>query len=289
MALATRNWLAGAELGHRFAEVRLLRAGSRFTIYAGRETSTDRRVVIKTPDEAGAGWLREVLDNEAAVLAEVGTHPHIVTLHQRFVLDDGRPALLLEYCNSTLTEDLRSGGRLAMQDAAAIGIKLAGALETVHRAGVLHCDVRPDNVLLTEMGEPVLAGFDEAVRRDAVDTRAPLHVTTAHTAPELLEGETPSEASDVYGLGSTLYELVAGRAAFRAYVGESPASVIVRVLSGQVKPIVAPDVPLEMSDLLTWAMAPDPAARPPSPAWVAEELGRIERRQGWPRTRMISS
>ena len=289
MALATRNWLAGAELGHRFADVRLLRAGSRFTIYAGRETATNRRVVIKVPDEAGATWLRDVLDNEAAVLAEVGAHPHIVTLYQRFTLDDGRPALLLEHCSSTLAEDLRSGGKLAMQDAAAIGIKLAGALETVHRAGVLHCDVRPDNVLLTEVDEPVLAGFDEAVRRTAVETRAPMHVTTAHTAPELLEGKEPTEASDVYGLGSTLYELVAGRAAFRAYVGESPAAVIVRVLSGQVKPIVAPDVPLEMSDLLTWAMAPDPSARPPSPAWLAEELGRIERRQGWPRTRMISS
>jgi serine/threonine protein kinase len=143
-------------------------------------------------------------------------------------------------------------------------------------------------VLLTELDEPVLAGFDEAVRRTGVETRAPMHVTTAHTAPELLEGKEPTEASDVYGLGSTLYELVAGRAAFRAYVGESPAAVIVRVLSGQVKPIVAPDVPLEMSDLLTWAMAPDPPARPPSPAWLAEELGRIERRQGWPRTRMIS-
>jgi serine/threonine protein kinase len=289
MPPVARNWLAVAELGHRFTDVRLLRAGTRFTIYAGREVGPNREVVIKVPDEAGAGWLHEVLDNEAAVLAEVGAHPHIVTLYQRFNLDDGRPALLLEYCHSTLAEDLHSGGRLSMQDAAAIGIKLAGALETVHRAGVLHCDVRPDNVLLTELGEPVLAGFDEAVRRDTVETRAPLHVTTPHTAPELMEGNAPTAASDVYGLGSTLYELVAGRAAFRTYVGESPASVIVRVLSGKVKPIVAPDVPLEMSDLLTWAMASDPSARPPSPAWLAEELGRIERRQGWPRTRMISA
>lgn len=289
MALVTRNWLASAELGDRFTDVRLLRAGSRFTIYEGREKSTNRRVAIKVPDESGAAWLHDVLDNEAAILAEISAHPHIVTLYQRVVLDDGRPALLLEHCRSTLTEGLRADVRLSMQNAAAIGIKLAGALETVHRAGVLHCDVRPDNVLLTELDEPVLAGFDEAVRRDAGPARAPLHVTTAHTAPELLEGNEPTEASDVYGLGSTLYELVAGRAAFRAYVGESPASVIVRVLSGQVKPIVAPDVPLEMSDLLTWAMAPDPSARPPSPAWLAEELGRIERRQGWPRTRMITA
>jgi serine/threonine protein kinase len=122
---------------------------------------------------------------------------------------------------------------------------------------------------------------------DRAGDRAPLHRLTPHTAPELLEGNPPTAASDVYGLASTLYELVAGRAAFRAYVGESPASVIVRVLSNPVLPIVAPNVPLEVSDLLTWSMSPSPANRPPSPAWLAEELGRIERREGWPRTRMV--
>lgn len=289
MALATRNWLAGAELGNRFADVRLLHAGSRFTIYEGRESKPDRAVVIKVPDESSASWLHDVLDQEAAILAEIAGHPHVLTFYQRITLDDGRPALLLERCTGSLADELRGGERLSLQATLAIGIKLAGALETVHHAGVLHCDVRPDNVLLTEWDEPVLAGFDEAVRRPNVATRAPLHVTTPHTAPELLEGKEPSPATDVYGLASTLYELVAGRAAFRAYAGESPAAVIVRVLSGQVKPIAGPDVPLEMSDLLTWAMRAVPAERPPSPAWMAEEMGRIERGQGWPRTRMVSA
>lgn len=291
MALATRNWMAGAELGHRFADVRLLRGGSRFTIYAGRDkdaSGASRPVVIKVPDVSSAPWLNEVLDHEAAVLSVVGGHPNIVSYYQRITLEDGRPALVLERCARSLVDELHAGGRLPMQEAAAIGIKLAGALETVHNAGVLHCDVRPDNVFVRAVDEPVLAGFDEAVHMDSVDTRAPLHVTTAHTAPELLEGAEPSRASDVYGLGSTLYELVAGRAAFREYVGESPAAVIVRVLSGKVKPIVAPGVPLEMSDLLTWAMHPDPGARPPSPAWLAEELARIERREDWPRTKFVS-
>jgi serine/threonine protein kinase len=144
-------------------------------------------------------------------------------------------------------------------------------------------------VFVTEWGEPVLAGFDEAVEIKAASGRPPLHHLTPHTAPELLEGHEPTTASDVYGLASALYELVAGRAAFRAYVGESPASVIVRVLTHPVLPIVAPDVPLEISDLLTWGLASDPADRPPSPAWIAEELGRIERRQGWARTRMITA
>jgi serine/threonine protein kinase len=288
MALASGQWMAGAELGDRFADVRLLRAGSRFTVYEATDPSTSRPVVVKIPDEHRAHWLHEVLEQEAALLSRVGSHPNVITLYERLHLADGRPALVLERCTSSLEDTLHSAEPLALETVASIGIKLAGALETVHRAGVLHCDVRPRNVLVSEFGEPVLAGFDEAVELGAGIGHAPMHVTTAHTAPELLEGRAPTTASDVYGLASTLYELITGRAAFRAYRGESPAAVIIRVLSGTVKPIVSPDVPIEVSDVLTWAMSPDPAKRPPSPAWLAEEFSRIGRRQGWPRTRMIA-
>jgi serine/threonine protein kinase len=274
------------DLGRRFTDVRVLRTGSRFTTYGARETEANRFVAIKAPNEGSASWLHEQLDNEATVLANAGGHPHIVTLYQRLSLPDGRPALLLERCAGSLESTFRGEQKMSLQEAAALGIKVAGALETVHRSGAIHGDVRPRNVLVSEWGEPVLASFDEAVRVGETDSH-PLHVTTPHTAPEVLEGNTPTATSDVYGLASTLYELVAGRAAFREYAGESSAAVIVRVLSTPVRPIVAPGVPLDLSDVLTWAMTADPARRPPTPAWLAEELGRIETRQGWPRTRMI--
>jgi serine/threonine protein kinase len=287
MSIASSDWAETSHLGGQFTDVKLLRTGTRFTIYEATEPAAHRSVVIKVPDETSASWLHDALDHEAAILAMIGTHPHIVTLYQRIVLPDGRPALLLERCTGSLDDSLHGDQRISLQRAAALGIKIAGALETAHNHGVLHCDVRPANVLVTEWGEPALAGFDESVSIDAGKIYAPRHVTTPHTAPELLEGNAPSPASDVYGLASTLYELVAGRAAFRAYAGESAATVIVRVLTNPVRPIVGPDVPLELSDLLTWAMSGDPAKRPPNPAWIAEELGRIEQREGWPRTKMI--
>src|SRR4051812_26104179 len=108
MALATPNWLAGAELGNRFSDVRLLRAGSRFTIYEGREAAANRRIVIKVPDESSAPWLHEVVEHEARVLSAIGSHPHVVTLYQRITLDDGRPALVLEWCTGTLYDLLHS-------------------------------------------------------------------------------------------------------------------------------------------------------------------------------------
>jgi len=288
VASASTNWLASAELGHRFTDLRVLRAGSRFTLYEGRELGANRLVVIKVPDH-GSPWLNDVLEQEATLLAAIGSHPNVVTLYQRITLDDGRPALLLERCTGTLYDAVHhDDDTLSVREVVSIGIKLAGALETLHRYGALHCDVRPRTVLVTEWGEPVLAGFDEAVALDAIGSRPPMHNLTPHTAPELLEGAEPSPASDVYGLASTLYELAAGRTAFRTYVGESPASVIVRVLSSRAKPVVAPQVPLELTDLISWAMSPDPATRPPTPAWLAEELGHVEARQGWPRTRFLA-
>src|SRR4051794_250830 len=202
MAVASTNWLAGAELGHRFTDVRLVRAGSRFTIYEGREVGANRIVAIKVPDGSGSSpWLYEVAEHEAAVLANVGAHPHIVTLYQRITLDDGRPALLLERCPGTLYDAVHSDeDAMSVREVVAIGIKLAGALETLHRSGVLHCDVRPRTVLVTEWGEPVLAGFDEAVDLAHLGTRPPMHNLTPHTAPELLEAPThpPPATSTVW-------------------------------------------------------------------------------------------
>jgi serine/threonine protein kinase len=289
MPLTSRDRIAEIDLGSRFTDVRPLRRGARFTILEARDTTTNRVIAAKVPDESSGSWLHDMLVAEGEILAAIGTHPHVITCYEQLDLDDGRPALLLERCTRTLHDILHGDHPMDLRDVVAIGIKVAGALETAHRNGVLHCDVRPRTVLVSEWGEPVLAGFDEAVRIEAPGGRAPMHHLTPHTAPELLDGGEPSTASDVYGLASTLYELVAGHAVFREYAGESPASVIVRMLSNPVLPIVAPNVPLELSDLLTWALSPDPASRPPSPVWIAEELGHIESRQGWPRTRMLAS
>ena len=286
--LIDRRPVADDDLGNRFHHVRPLHHGARFTVYEAREADTNRLVAVKVPLRSGPEWLHEIIDHQVAVLAPISTHPHIISLYQRMELDDGRPALVLERCRGTLSDALQGGRRLPAREVAAIGIKLAGALETTHDVDVVHCNVNPGNVLLSEWGEPVLTGYDEAVRIGAGQSGRPaLQVTTSHTAPELLQGLEAQVQTDVYGLAATLYELVAGRSAFRAYAGESPAAIIVRVLSGSVRPIVDPEIPLALSDLLTWAMAGRPNDRPPSPAWLAEELNRIEITQGWPRTRMI--
>jgi serine/threonine protein kinase len=277
---------ATSQLGARFGSARVLHAGSRFTVYETRDSNTNQLLTLKTATNGAGAWLEDVLKHEARVLGLLSWHPHVRRLHGTVQLPGGRGALLLEPCIGTLATSAAESSALPLQLAAELGIRIAGALESTHRSGYIHCDVRPATVFVSASGEHVLGGFDASIGiGDA--TVPPLQTLTAHTAPELAEGAPPTPASDVYGLGSTLYELVAGRTAFDSYAGESPAAVMARMLRHPAPPILAPDVPLEISDLLTWALHPDPAQRPPGPAWLAEELARLQVRQGWARTHLV--
>ena len=147
MALAAHDWLAGTELGDRFRDVRLLHAGTRFTVYEGWEPAANRAVAIKIPDEAAAPWQHGVLEREGTLLARLGGHPHILTYYQSLRLDDGRPALLLERCGHTLYDALHDEP-MPLQDAVAIGIKLMKIR-----------DLRPANMLPALLIAPALVAL----------------------------------------------------------------------------------------------------------------------------------
>jgi serine/threonine protein kinase len=291
LAALTQHETTAALLAGRFADVRLLHSGTWSSLYAAREADTGRRVAVKVPESTDparpqTSWTNEAIVREAAVLHAAGEHPHLVTLLDELTLRDGRRALVLERCAGSLADltGLSSGQHPAASAVVSMGIKLCGALDAVHRAGYLHTDVSPANVYLTEWGEPVLAGFDEAVPLDPQSLAAyTLHEITPQTAPELIEGGSPTHATDVYGLAVTLFELAAGQPAFPAYAGSRHSGASLRILQGNRAALPA-DVPIEVGDLFAWALAVLPSARPPSIAWFAEELARVERHQGWPRT-----
>lgn len=284
---ATEHLLDGA-LGD-FAELVQLRTGRSATVYRARERSTDRLVALKVlnlPDPSPRAL--ESFDRESTALARLGSHPNIVTLYRRLTLSDGRPVLVLELCSRAVPDQAGVRAGLPPQQAVAVGVKLAGALATAHRGQVLHCDVRPQNVLVTLFGEPALSDFGVAqLLAHSPRASAPFELLTEHTAPELLEGSPLTEATDVYGLSSTIYALVNGAPAFPAYAAEPPSSVSLRILRDPVPPITAAAVPLELWDVLRWGLAKAPAERPPSAEWLAAELARVEDHQGWPRTKLL--
>jgi serine/threonine protein kinase len=290
VAMHTR---AGASPNHAYedfagySDIVPVHAGLHSGVFHAREDVSGRPVALKvlTVDGVTPRGM-EAFARESAILAAISAHPNIVTLYRSYKLADGRPVLVLERCGGSLADWMREGKRPATDQSVSIAIKIAGALETAHRGGVLHRDVRTENILMTSFGEPALSDFGVAtLHANAADSPALFEFATVHTAPELIEGGPVGPATDVYGLSSTLYELLAGAPAFRAYQGESSASVCLRILSDPVPSIYAPAVPLELSDVLLWGLAKDPAARPPSVAWLAAELSRIAAQHGWPRTR----
>ncbi|MGH8963685.1 MAG: serine/threonine-protein kinase [Jatrophihabitantaceae bacterium] len=272
-----------------FNDVTALHTGLHSGVFRATEEMTGRPVALKvlTVDGVTPRAL-DAFTRESAILAALGSHPNIVTLFRSFILPDRRPVLVLELCRGSIDERLRAGTPLAPQEAVSTTIKLAGALETAHRSGVLHRDVRPANVLVTDFGEPALSDFGVARLRSSIPAPAELFdFPSVHVAPELMLGQEASEATDVYGLASTLYEMLAGQPALAAYAGESPAATILRILRDPPHPIFGDDLPLELSDLVLWGLEKEPAVRPPSVAWFAEELGRIESGNGWTRTRNL--
>jgi len=269
-----------------FTDVTHIGGGGFSSVYRAREIDTDRTVALKLLNvhEVSPHAL-DSFRRETKALGPLSSHPNIVTLYRTFVTPQGMPVLVLELCRGSVADRVRAEGPLAPSRSVSIAIKIAGALETAHRAGMLHRDVKPQNILVTEYDEPALADFGLARLQSSTEATAAIFAfTTLHAAPELLEGSTASPATDVYELASSLYQLLSGRAAFRSYDGEAPASVILRILRDPVAPLVRDGVPMTLSDLLVQAMAKDPSARPASMKWFAEALCAIESQQGWPRT-----
>jgi hypothetical protein len=266
-----------------FTDVREIGVGSLAVVFRARESGTSRHVALKLLNIRDASPRAiESFERESIALGALSSHPNIVTLYRTFRIADNRPVLVLELCTGAVADRLRDGSGLPVAEAVSIGIKIAGALETAHRSGILHRDVKPQNILLTEFGEPALADFGVAMLQSSTQTTAGLFdFTTLHAAPELLEGGGTSAATDVYELASTLYQLIAGRSAFRAYEGESPASVILRILRDPVRPLSGAEVPTGLSDLLIRAMSKDKDERPPTAAEFAAELAEIESACGW--------
>ncbi|HWG73401.1 MAG TPA: protein kinase [Acidimicrobiales bacterium] len=266
-----------------YASVTEIGSGAFAAVYRATEVATGRPVALKLLKvSARASRVMEAFDREVKSLGAVSSHPNIVTLYRTLTTADERPVLVLELCRESTADRVRRSGPLDPREAVAIGIKIAGALETAHRAGLLHRDMKPQNVLITDYGKPVLADFGlAALQASAQSTEGLFGFTTLHAAPEVLEGQRLSPATDVYGLASTLYQLISGEAPFSAFDGEAPAAVILRILRDPAVPLRLDNVPLSLSELLTDALAKRPEERPPTASAFGDALRGVEQASGW--------
>ncbi len=264
--------------------------GAFATVYRAVEVDTGRPVALKILKvDTIHAHLIETFHQEIQALAQVSDHPNIVTLYRPATTTDGRPVLVLELCRGSLASQVRAEGPLGAQEATRVGVKIAGALETAHRNGFLHRDMKPQNILVTRSGEPALADFGvAALQASAQATAGVFGFTTLHAAPEMLEGHHLSPATDIYGLASTMYQLLTGQAPFASFDNEAPASVILRILRDPVRPLRAEHIPLTLSDLLEAALSKEPEGRPRTALEFALALQDVESSVGWPVTDFLA-
>lgn len=260
----------------RFAGLDLLGplgSGSFGDVYRARDRDLERDVALKLlrlPAHTGDEPARRILE-EARLLARV-RHPNVVVVHGAAREGDTLGFWMELIDGRTLREETRERGTLGADEAGPIGIALCGALAAVHRAGLVHGDVKPANIVRERGGRIVLMDFG-AARVVQLAGRGPVSGTPLYSAPEVLGGAAPSAESDVYSLGVMLYQLVSDSF---PVVGSSFDELRAAHAAGARIPLhaVRPDLPAPFVRVVERAIAADPGARFRSAAEMGDALAR---------------
>jgi hypothetical protein len=256
-------------------------------VYSACQVAVGRDVAIKViarPDLDDAE--RRRFEREARLAGRLSWHPHIVSVHDAGILESGTPYIVMELLpGGSLADRLATSGPLPWAEAVAAAIQLATALEVAHREGMLHRDVKPGNALVTRLGDVKLGDFGIAVAQGGTHTASGLVVATiAHAAPEVLTGGDVDERADLWSLGSTLYELLAGRPPFAGDADESPLATAYRAVNEPL-PELHPDLaPPGVRALVHRCLAKHRDDRPASALELALELHACELAAGLPGT-----
>ncbi|WNE97203.1 serine/threonine-protein kinase [Streptomyces luomodiensis] len=257
---------SGRLIGGRYRLVSRLGHGGMGTVWRAHDQVVDRDVAVKEPrvpdhlPERERQTVYQRMEREARAAARID-HPSVVTVHD-VVVEDGRPWIVMELVRGHSLGDRLMEGTLDPREAARIGLAVLGALAAAHEAGVLHRDVKPDNVLLGRSDRVVLTDFGIAqIEGEQGLTETGGFVGSPEfVAPERVLGQRPGPESDLWSLGVVLYAAVEGMSPFRR--SHSPAT-LQAVLGSE------PQVPARatgpLGTLIMQLLRKDPAMRPAAP------------------------
>ncbi len=245
-----------------FDYVQLLGSGGFADVFLFQQNMPRRRVAVKVllTDAVSDGGA-DSFTTEANLMAQLSTHPAIVSIYEAGISTDGRPYLVMEYCSKPNLQSRYRRQRLSVAEALRIGIQVAGAAETAHRAGILHRDIKPANILVTEYGRPALTDF--GIAGTTTDTSESAGMSIPWSPPESFAAGSPSSpATDVYALAATVYTLLAGRSPFEKPGGKNGATDLIdRIQREPLPTLERADVPDSLYRVLATAMAKNPAQR----------------------------
>jgi serine/threonine-protein kinase PknK len=256
-------------------------------VYRAHQDAFDRTVAVKvlTVELVDENAQRR-FQRECRASGRLSNHPNIVTVLDSGFTEDGRPFITTEFMsNGSLADRLDEQGVYSVPDALDIGVKMSGALAAVHAAGILHRDIKPQNILVSDYGEPALADFGISAITVGPDASiGTSSITPLHVAPEVLEGQPTSAASDVYALGSTIYTLLAKRAPFEKDDEDALLPLMRRVVMDPVPAIERDDIPGPVLDLLRYSMEKQPFARYSTAVAFGEAIQALQAHLGLPVT-----
>jgi hypothetical protein len=252
--------------------------------YRGSD-ATGRAVIVKVLQRDASPEVRARFDYDQSRLVELHEHPDIVDTVAHGYTDGNQPYLVMDQLGGG-SMAARVGSGMDGPGVLAIGIKIAGALESAHRRNLIHGDLRPEDILVTDDGEPHIADLGVALVTGIGPDRATEAARVAHAAPEQLVNHVPTAASDVYALGSVLYALLAGNAAF-VRPGDTTATAVALRIANDPPPDLRPTgVPDAVIDVIDKAMAKRPEDRWDSAEAMGHALQQAEVSLGLPITPM---
>jgi len=236
-------------------------------VHAARDLRLGREVAVKLlrPDLAADDAVRSRFEDEAKSAAQLSHHA-IVTVFDSGEWE-GTPYLVMERLPGRTLADEMAEGPLSEGRVREVAIEIGGALDAAHRIGVIHRDVKPANILLTEAGRLKLADFGIAKSAEGLDhtVAGTIVGTPAYLAPERLSGLPATHLSDLYALGVVLYEALSG---VKPFGGDTPMAVAMAIHASQPAPIreLLPALDADMAAAVDQTMARDPEDRPQSAA-----------------------
>lgn len=259
----------------------LLGSGGFSDVYLYQQDRPRRKVAVKVLlSDLKTESARKRFESEADLMAQLSSHPYIVTIFEADITAEGHSYLAMEYCSRPSLDVRYRRARLGVDEVLSVGIQVASAVETAHRAGIVHRDIKPANILVTDYNRPALTDFGISGTTDALDDEAGLSIPWS--PPEAFAGGSPNGVRmDVWSLGATIYTLLAGRSPFvRAGADNSQRELISRISSAPLAPLNRPDVPAALEQTLATSMAKNPSARFESARDLALALQRVQSELG---------
>jgi serine/threonine protein kinase len=284
----TARTVKGTIIDDRYVLGDLLGSGGMARVFLAHDEALGRDVALKILWEQYADneEFVERFKREARSAAAL-SHPNVVSVYDWGCSKDETYYIAMEYVPSgTLMDRIFDEGALDPNIAAELGFQVAEALGFAHKRGVIHRDVKPQNILLTASGEVKVADFGiaravGAMAATSVSKTGIVLGTVGYMSPEQALGEPVGPRSDLYSLGVVLYEMLTGNLPHEA---DSPIALAVKHVREPVRPPreVNPEIPEGMNALVSGLLAKSAENRPESAAGVAEDLRRV-RRGLWPR------